>query len=84
MPTHTGDRYKEEVQGLEDDFGSILKAQPRTYVDKSSGRREIGYIAEEFDEMGITDFNHTVILCCGLCNSPWPLRAYRSDVWRWR
>jgi hypothetical protein len=46
-------KYKEDVQTLEDDFNKILRAEPKNYVDKASGQREIGYIAEEFDEMGL-------------------------------
>ncbi len=46
-------RYKDDVQPLEDDFEKILEVQPKSFVDKASGQREIGYIAEEFDEMGL-------------------------------
>ncbi len=46
-------RYKEHIQPLQDDFHKIFQAKPKSFVDKTSGQREIGYIAEEFDEMGL-------------------------------
>jgi hypothetical protein len=46
-------RYKEDIRPLEDDFDKIFQAEPRSFIDKASGQREIGYIAEEFDAMGL-------------------------------
>jgi hypothetical protein len=46
-------RYKGDIRPLEDDFEKILEAQPKSFYDKASGQREIGYIAEEFDEVGL-------------------------------
>jgi hypothetical protein len=46
-------RYKEDIQPLEDDFDRILQAEPRSFIDRASKQREIGYVAEEFDEMGL-------------------------------
>jgi hypothetical protein len=48
-------RYKEDVRPLEDDFHKIFQAEPKSFIDKASGQREIGYIAEEFDGMGLNN-----------------------------
>jgi hypothetical protein len=48
-------RYKEDIQPLEDDFDRILQAEPRSFIDRASKQREIGYVAEEFDEMGLSN-----------------------------
>ncbi len=50
-------KYKDDIQPLEDDFYKILKVQPKSFTDKASGERNIGYIAEEFDQLGL---NHLV------------------------
>jgi hypothetical protein len=49
----SSERYKEDVRPLEDDFHKIFQAEPKSFIDKTSGQREIGYIAEEFDGMGL-------------------------------
>ncbi len=46
-------RYKTNVKPLQDDFAKILEAQPKTYNYKDSGMADLGYIAEEFDAMGL-------------------------------
>ena len=51
-------KYKEDIQSFNDDFTKILKAQPKSFVDKHSRERNIGFIAEEFDELGL---KHLVI-----------------------
>ncbi len=48
-------RYKEDIRPLEDDFHKILQVEPKSFIDKASGQREIGYIAEEFDGMGLNN-----------------------------
>jgi hypothetical protein len=48
-------RNKENIQPLDSDFDRIFQAEPKVYIDKASGQREIGYIAEEFDALGLTD-----------------------------
>ena len=61
--TSTGDFYystssercKKDVEKLEKDFHQVLKVEPKKYVDNASGQKEIGYIAEEFDELGLDD-----------------------------
>jgi hypothetical protein len=30
-----------------------LQAEPKSYVDKTSGNREIGFVAEQFDSLGL-------------------------------
>jgi hypothetical protein len=51
----SSERYKEDIQDLEGDFDKILDVEPKSYMDKASGQREIGYIAEDLDELGLTD-----------------------------
>jgi hypothetical protein len=46
-------RYKRDVQSLDDDFSTILRAEPKSFVNATSGKREIGFIAEEFDALGL-------------------------------
>lgn len=49
----SSERYKRDIQSLEDDFSAILRAKPKSFVDAASGEREIGFIAEEFDALGL-------------------------------
>jgi len=51
-------RYKENIRILGADFDQILKVQPRIYTDKESGLEEVGYLAEDFDALGL---EHLVI-----------------------
>ncbi|WP_448573736.1 tail fiber domain-containing protein [Trichothermofontia sp.] len=47
-------RYKENITDLRDDFAQILRAQPKTYTRPDNPDRwEIGYIAEEFQDLGL-------------------------------
>ena len=46
-------KYKDDIQELTDDFNKILDAQPKSFIDKATGQRNIGYIAEEFDKLGL-------------------------------
>lgn len=47
-------RYKENITDLKDDFAQILRAQPKTYTRPDyPDRGEIGYIAEEFQALGL-------------------------------
>jgi hypothetical protein len=47
-------RHKENITPLEDDFLKLLQAEPKTYTRPNApGRWEIGFIAEEFDELGL-------------------------------
>ncbi len=48
-------RFKQEIETLNEDWSLILKARPVTYTRKSNpNRREVGYIAEEMDSIGLT------------------------------
>jgi hypothetical protein len=48
-------RHKENIQDLEDDFSKILEAVPKTYTRPGNPVDwEIGYIAEEFHDLGLT------------------------------
>ncbi len=46
-------KNKKDIVPLTDDFHKILNAKPVAFTDKVSGERNIGYIAEEFDEIGL-------------------------------
>ncbi len=50
-------RYKENIQTLLDDFHRVLDLQPQIYTRKNTehpGRWEIGYIAEDVHDLGLT------------------------------
>ncbi|MGB2769552.1 MAG: hypothetical protein WBC88_07475, partial [Candidatus Zixiibacteriota bacterium] len=44
-----------DVQSLDDDFSAILHAEPKSFVNATSGKQEIGFIAEEFDALGLSN-----------------------------
>lgn len=48
-------RYKEKITPLTDKFDKILEVQPKTYTrpGEDPDYWELGYIAEEFDELGL-------------------------------
>lgn len=47
-------RYKENITDLDDDFSKILDVAPKTYTRPAAPERwELGYIAEDFDELGL-------------------------------
>ncbi|NEO46957.1 MAG: tail fiber domain-containing protein [Moorea sp. SIO4A3] len=47
-------KTKENIQSLEDDFTKILQVAPKTYTRPGDAEHwEIGYIAEEFHELGL-------------------------------
>jgi hypothetical protein len=48
-------RHKENITPLQDDFERLLGAQPMTYTRPGRpDRREIGYIAEDIEDLGLT------------------------------
>ncbi|MCL4788522.1 MAG: tail fiber domain-containing protein [Verrucomicrobia bacterium] len=48
-------RYKVNIEPLADDYAKLLSLQAKQYVRKESpGCREIGYIAEDLDALGLT------------------------------
>jgi hypothetical protein len=48
-------RYKDNIKPFLTDFNLILKAEPKSYTDKATGDQNIGFIAEEFDEIGLKE-----------------------------
>jgi len=46
---------KTNIQPLKDNFNKILLAQPVSFTDKLSGEENIGFIAEDFDELGLNN-----------------------------
>ncbi len=48
-------RNKKDISVYQDDFNKILNIQPQKYTDVSSGLEEIGYIAEDFDALGLNN-----------------------------
>ena len=48
-------RFKEDIEPLKDDFHKILEAKPKSFTWKENGEKGIGFIAEEFDALGLTD-----------------------------
>jgi hypothetical protein len=48
-------RYKDKIQPFKDDFYKILQLSPKSFVYKGANRREIGYIAEDLDDIGLKD-----------------------------
>jgi hypothetical protein len=51
----SSEKYKDDIQPLQENFHKILKAQPKSFIDKVSGERNVGYIAEEFEELGLNN-----------------------------
>ena len=49
---------KTNIHPFEEDFTKILNAQPVSFTDKTSGEQNIGYIAEEFEEIGFRRINY--------------------------
>jgi len=47
--------YKKNIRNLEDEFHKILQAKPKAFDDKKYNFKEIGYIAEEFDQQGLNN-----------------------------
>jgi hypothetical protein len=48
-------RYKENIKDLNVDFSKILQVEPKSYNYKATGAKDLGYIAEEFNALGLTD-----------------------------
>ena len=46
-------RYKRDIQPLEDNFEKILDVEPKSFIDRASGERNIGFIAEELADLGL-------------------------------
>lgn len=48
-------RFKDDVQTLRDDFHKVLSLEPRSFVNKHTGERGIGYVAEELEQLDLAD-----------------------------
>jgi hypothetical protein len=46
-------KYKDNIQPLRDDFYKILHTDPKSFTCRTTGQRGIGFIAEEFDNLGL-------------------------------
>jgi len=46
-------KYKDNIRPLKDDFDKILDAEPVSFTDKASGEHNIGFIAEDFEKIGL-------------------------------
>lgn len=46
---------KTNIHPFIEEFTKILQAQPVKFTDKTSGEENIGFIAEDFDDMGLND-----------------------------
>jgi hypothetical protein len=46
-------RYKKNIKPLEDNFDKILQVAPKSYTDQAKKGKHIGYIAEEFANIGL-------------------------------
>jgi len=55
MRSTSSRRYKKDILGLETDFFRILRVRAKSFNEKTTGRHEVGFIAEEFDEAGLGD-----------------------------
>jgi hypothetical protein len=51
-------KYKDDIRPLEEDFNKILDAEPKSFIDRAANERCIGFIAEEFADLGL---DHLVI-----------------------
>lgn len=48
-------RYKDNIQPADDDFHKILQVNPKSFTCKTTRQRGIGFIAEEFDQLGLSN-----------------------------
>lgn len=49
-PQTSSARFKEDIEPLQEDFHKIFSADPVSFTNKSTGDREIGYLAENLHE----------------------------------
>ncbi|MBN2356555.1 tail fiber domain-containing protein [candidate division KSB1 bacterium] len=52
---NSSERFKENIEPLQSRFENILNAQPISFTYKQTKQRSIGYLAEEFDRLGLKD-----------------------------
>jgi len=55
VKSSSSERYKKDIRSFEDDFYKILQTEPKTFIYKSDVIRDVGYIAEDFDELGLNN-----------------------------
>lgn len=48
-------KYKANIKAFKTDFSKILAVEPKSFTDKNGSGQDIGYIAEEFDELGLKE-----------------------------
>ncbi len=51
----SSEKFKSNIETLDEEFSKILNARPVSFIDNVSGKRNIGFIAEEFDEIGLNN-----------------------------
>jgi hypothetical protein len=51
----SSERYKEDIQSFSTDFEKILEVDPKSFKYKATGASDIGYLAEDFDALGLYD-----------------------------
>ena len=49
----SSERYKKDIKPFKDNFSKILSAEPKSFIYKDSNQTGIGYIAEDFDKLGL-------------------------------
>lgn len=48
-------RYKKDVKDYSTDFDRIMDASPKSFTYKDDNNKDIGYIAEDFEALGLND-----------------------------
>jgi len=51
----SSERYKEDIKSFTDDWWKILETEPKSFTFKASQIKDIGYIAEDFQALGLTN-----------------------------
>lgn len=46
-------KYKENITAFSDDFSKVLQVHPKSYSYKGTGMKDIGFIAEDLDTLGL-------------------------------
>lgn len=49
-------RFKDNIRDYNTDFARILQVKPKAFNYKATGAPDIGYIAEEFEKLGLKEF----------------------------
>jgi uncharacterized protein YaiE (UPF0345 family) len=51
----SSERFKDNISDLETNFSQILELTPKTFTYKITGHQDIGYMAEDLDQLGLKD-----------------------------